>query len=88
MAGNSYKPFSKARLNARHPKSNRITEKRSIKYHGIWYNKQFKMWRAGVRHGRIYRNFGLFLTEKDAARAYNEGVLKFNLDLPLNEGLE
>jgi group I intron endonuclease len=59
------------------------------KYHFVWkvtyHNKKYGdyvYWASGI--GRGNKNIGLFKTELDAAIAYNDYIIKNNINLPLN----
>lgn len=49
----------------------------SSKYKGVHYNKRGKFWRAGITYNNKYYYLGSYVSEIDAAKAYNSAALKY-----------
>ncbi len=74
--------------NHNHAMINRLIKKETSKFHGVYF--KFERWRkqwwiACVRFNKKRRDIGRFLTEIEAAKAYNKYVLENKLNRPLNE---
>lgn len=53
------------------------SKKTSSKYKGVYWNTGCKKWLAKIGVNRVRIHLGVFVDEKDAARAYNEAALKY-----------
>lgn len=50
----------------------------TTKYLGIYYNSKIRKWCAAVGSQGKVHNLGKFKTQKEAAKCYNEGAIKFH----------
>jgi hypothetical protein len=47
-------------------------------YKGVSWNKSAQKWTARINNGTTYEHLGLFPSKRAAARAYDEGALKYH----------
>jgi hypothetical protein len=73
--------------NEYHAIKNNLKHKHTSKYYGVTFKKGLKNkpWFAQITVNKKYTHIGCFKTELEAARAYNEYVIKYGLNKPLNE---
>lgn len=46
-------------------------------YRGVCWDKRNKRWVSKLKNNGTWHNFGYFINEIDAAKAYNEGAIKY-----------
>ena len=51
----------------------------SSQYRGVCWNKNVNKWQTSCRFNGKKKHLGLFDDERDAGRAYNEFIIKHNL---------
>jgi hypothetical protein len=73
--------------NEYHAITHGLKPKKSSKFFGVRFNKGWKNkpWRVDLRIDKKRKTIGSYRTELEAAQAYNNYVLKHNLNRPLNE---
>jgi hypothetical protein len=75
--------------NKNHASENGLRPKYHSKYYGVTYHKgerqKNKPWKAYTTMNKKQTHIGYYKTEIEAAQAYNEFVIKNNLDRPLNK---
>jgi hypothetical protein len=73
--------------NMNHAMENGLHKKETSRYYGVYCHKGFwkKPWIARTTINKKQIHIGLYPTEIEAAKAYNEFVLSNNLDRPLNK---
>lgn len=74
--------------NKSHAIINRLyIHKKTSDYYGVYFKfdkRRKKWWVAYIQHNRKRKEIGRYCTEIEAAQAYNNYVLRYNLDKPLN----
>jgi len=48
----------------------------SSKYKGVFWYRRYKKWKVQIRIGRAIKHIGFFISEKEAALAYNKAAKK------------
>lgn len=74
--------------NLKHAMVNRLIKKETSRFHGVFFKfdkKRKKWWVSQIQHNKKRKEIGRFLTEIEAAKVYNDFILKNKLNRPLNE---
>ena len=56
-----------------------LNTNKTSKYPGVHFKKDVKKWNARIRVGKVRYNLGNFLEEENAAKAYKEAQIKYDI---------
>jgi hypothetical protein len=76
IRGETYKDF---------PGPITIIERAPRRFRGVYLDRRRGKWEARLRHNNECLQIGTFSSEIEAARAWNNAVIKHNLNRPLNQ---